>query len=157
MSTKLQNLDQLEEAMIAAGLDPGQFTELLDRSRRYLHRYAELETSLLGKVEFPEDAKLEKGSKFQAKIPGSELQITLEILDELKDGTVEVRMIHPYAGKIITCEITVVGVRAATPRELGTGIVEAVSATGPGATPPPPPGSRESIPELDLEPDEDDE
>jgi FKBP-type peptidyl-prolyl cis-trans isomerase SlyD len=108
----------------------------------------------MGRTEFPKDAELKPGAKFQAKIPGSELLITLEVLAEIDAESVEVRLIHPYAGKVIQCEVTVVGVRAATPRELETGVVEAVGPKAGGAPPPPPPGSRESLPELELEPDE---
>ena len=53
MSGELQNLDQLEAAMEAAGLDPAPNSGLLERTRRHLYRYAELETSLLGEVRFP--------------------------------------------------------------------------------------------------------
>lgn len=107
--------------------------------------------------EFPEDADLKEGSKFQAKLPSSEMQITLEVVEVVDDDELKVRMIHPYAGKVIKCDITIVGVRAATPRELETGIVETISPSKKGgAPPPPPPGNRESLPELDLEPDEDD-
>lgn len=112
-------------------------------------------TKPMAKTEFPEDAELSIGTKFQAKLPGSDMQITLEVVKELDDDKVEIRMIHPYAEKVIQCEITIVGVRAATPKELETGVVEAVSPNpGRGAPPPPPPGNRESIPELDLDPDE---
>lgn len=110
------------------------------------------QTKPMKKTEFPKDTLFKKGMKFQAKIPGSELQITLEILG-VKDSDVDVRLIHPYADKVIKCEISIVGVRAATPRELETGIVEAVSPPTRGAPPPPPPGDRESLPELELEPD----
>ncbi len=111
------------------------------------------QTSFMSKKEFPEDAKFSEGMKFQAKLPGSEMKITLEVLKDEEDR-VEVRMIHPYAGKTIRCELTIVGVRSATARELETGMVAAVAPKG--ATPPPPPSlDRESIPELDIEPDPD--
>jgi len=108
------------------------------------------------KTEFPKDATFKEGMKFQAKLPGSEMQITLEVIEVL-DEEVVVRMIHPYAGKVINCEITVIGVRAATPKELDSGIVETVSSPTRGAPPPPPPGDPESLPELDVEPDPDEE
>lgn len=114
------------------------------------------QTKTIPKTEFPEDAEFTEGMKFQAKLPGSEMQITLEVL-EVSDEKVTVRMIHPYAGKVINCEITVVGVRAATPKELDTGIVEAVPPPARGAPPPPPPSDPESLPELDVEPDPEEE
>jgi FKBP-type peptidyl-prolyl cis-trans isomerase 2 len=104
------------------------------------------QTSKMSKQEFPAGAVFKVGSKFQAKLPGSEMKITLEILDDLVDE-LKVRMIHPYAGKKIKCEFTVIGVRAGTPRELETGIVQAVAHGG--KAPPPPPGDVDSLPELD--------
>lgn len=115
------------------------------------------QTRELPKNEFPEDAEFKVSSRFQAKLPGSEMQITLEVIEVL-DKSVKVRLIHPYAGKVITCEIEVIGVRAATPRELETGIVDATSPPVRAKAPPPPvPGKEEELPELDLEPDPDEE
>ncbi len=49
--TPLQNLSELEAALRAAGLTPGAYRTLLGRVRRFLGRYADLETRLLGRVE----------------------------------------------------------------------------------------------------------
>lgn len=112
------------------------------------------QTNWMPTKEFPEDAKLSVGSKFQAKLPQANLQITLEVI-ELEEDRVKVRMIHPYAGKRIRCEIEVVAVRKATPKELETGFVEAVPKKT-NAPPPPPPGNVDALEELDVEPDAED-
>ena len=46
----LQRLDQIERAMAAAGIASGPYRDVLERWRRHLHRYAELEKALLGHV-----------------------------------------------------------------------------------------------------------
>jgi hypothetical protein len=49
----LQNLDQLEEALLQAGLDPVSHRRLLEQVRGHLGRYARLEAELLGHVSIP--------------------------------------------------------------------------------------------------------
>ena len=49
----LQNLDQLEEALLQAGLDPVSHRRLLEQVRSHLGRYVRLETELLGHVSIP--------------------------------------------------------------------------------------------------------
>jgi FKBP-type peptidyl-prolyl cis-trans isomerase SlyD len=114
------------------------------------------QTKRMAKSDFPDEAAVTKGSKFQAKVPGSEMQITLEVLEDHGDEA-DVRLVHPYAGRVIQCEVTVVGVRSASPRELSTGVVETVAAAAPaGAAPPPPPNvNPDSLEEVDLDPDPD--
>ena len=111
--------------------------------------FEQQQTSIISKKEFPRDAVFKVGAKFQAKLPGSEMKITLEVLDNL-DEKVKIRMIHPYAGKKIHCELTVVGVRAATSRELESGVIEAVAPVG-KAPPPPPLDNSDPLPMLDLD------
>lgn len=136
------------------GMEIGEKKDVVLSPEEAFGTIEQQQTSFMSKKEFPDDAAFAIGSKFQAKIPGSEMKITLEVLEET-DDRVKIRMIHPYAGKSIRCDMTVVGVRTATARELESGFVEAVAPKTGGAPPPPPSGDRESIPELefDLEPD----
>jgi FKBP-type peptidyl-prolyl cis-trans isomerase SlyD len=134
------------------GLESGDKKEFELPPEEAFGTLAQQQTKTMKKSEFPKDAVFKKGTKFQAKVPGAELQITLEVLG-VKEDELEIRLIHPYAEKVIKCEISIVGVRAATPRELETGIVETASPVNRGAAPPPPPGNRESLPELELDPD----
>jgi len=110
------------------------------------------QTRMLPRKEFPKGAALAAGTKFQAKLPPSNIQITLEVLEEHPDE-VKVRLIHPYAAKTIICEIEVIAVRAATPKELKEGIAETIGRKAPTAPPPPPPANLDAIEELDIEPD----
>ncbi len=137
------------------GMDVGEKKDVVLEPEEAFGTIEQQQTSLMSKKEFPKDAVFKVGAKFQAKLPGSEMKITLEVLED-QGEQVKIRLIHPYAGKKIKCELTVVGVRTATQRELDTGVVEAVAPAG-KAPPPPPPIDRDSIPELDLdlEPDED--
>jgi FKBP-type peptidyl-prolyl cis-trans isomerase SlyD len=133
------------------GMDTGEKKDVVLPPEEAFGTIEQQQTSFMMKKEFPADTAFSVGMKFQAKMPGSELKITIEVLEAL-DEKVKVRLIHPYAGKKIRCELTIVGVRAATARELETGLVEAVAPkTGTAPPPPPPSGDRESIPELDIE------
>jgi len=86
---------------------------------------------VIGRKEFPQDAKLEKGVCFDAGIPGGH-RIKLEVA-EIEGDQVTVRMIHPLAGKTVSMSVTVHKVREATPAEREAGKVISV--------PPPPPRS----------------
>jgi FKBP-type peptidyl-prolyl cis-trans isomerase 2 len=86
----------------------------------------------LARKDFPADAKLGKGERFEAGMGGG-AKILLEVV-ESDDEKVTVRMIHPLAGQTLSMTINVVGVRAATAAEQEAG--RAISAPPP---PPPPP------------------
>lgn len=85
----------------------------------------------LSRKDFPADAQLEKGQRFEAGMGGGGQKVLLEVV-EPDDEKVVVRMIHPLAGQTISMSIAVVNVRAATAAEKDAG--RAIS-----APPPPPP------------------
>ncbi len=90
-------------------------------------------TRELPRTEFPAEAKLAVGERFEAGVgPGQ--KITLEVV-ESSDEKVTVRMLHPLAGQTISMNIKVVSVRAATAAENEAG--RAIS-----APPPPPPPAK---------------
>lgn len=65
------------------------------------------------RTNFPKDAKIAKGSKFEAKSPTG-APVTLEVLS-VDDETITARMAHPLAGKEIEYTVKVVSVRKAPP------------------------------------------
>lgn len=89
-------------------------------------------TREFARTEFPADAKLVKGERFEAGMGGG-AKAVLEVVDG-NDESVTVRVMHPLAGQKISMTINVVGVRAATAAEQEAG--RAISAPPP---PPPPP------------------
>ncbi len=89
----------------------------------------------LPRNEFPKDAQLEKGQRFEAGV-GQGQKIVLEVVSA-NDEVVVTKMLHPLAGQTISMAITVQGVRAATAAETEAG--RAISAPPP---PPPPPSKK---------------
>jgi FKBP-type peptidyl-prolyl cis-trans isomerase SlyD len=89
-------------------------------------------TREIARKDFPADAKLAKGERFEAGMGGG-AKILLEVVESDAEK-VTVRMLHPLAGQKISMTINVVGVRAATAAEQEAG--RAISAPPP---PPPPP------------------
>lgn len=88
----------------------------------------------ISRNEFPKDADVKKGLKFEAGLPGGGGQtITLEVV-EVEGETLEVRMLHPLAGQTIGMSVKIIGVREATAVEKDSGKI--VSKPPP---PPPPP------------------
>ncbi|EDM74437.1 peptidylprolyl isomerase, FKBP-type [Plesiocystis pacifica SIR-1] len=86
-------------------------------------------TNVVSRAEFPKDAKLEVGQKFQANMPNG-TTLTLAIR-EISDDTVTTAMIHPLAGKTLSVSVKIISVRAATSKETEAGRAM--------VTPPPPP------------------
>jgi FKBP-type peptidyl-prolyl cis-trans isomerase SlyD len=86
-------------------------------------------TRELSRKDFPADAKLAVGERFEAGMGGGQ-KILLEVMQSGEEK-ITVRMMHPLAGQKISMTIRVVGVRAATAAEQEAG--RAISA------PPPPP------------------
>ncbi len=89
-------------------------------------------TREFARTDFPADANLVKGERFEAGLGGGQ-KILLEVVETSGDN-VTMRMMHPLAGQKISMTINVVGVRAATAAEQEAG--KAISAPPP---PPPPP------------------
>lgn len=70
-------------------------------------------TKKLPRAEFPKDAKIAKGDKFEAKGPTG-TPITLEVID-VDDKVVTARVVHPLAGKEIEFTVKVVSVKPPLP------------------------------------------
>lgn len=81
--------------------------------------------------EFPKDATLDKGLRFEAGTGAPGQKVVLEV-QEANDEFVTVRMLHPLVDQTIGMTVKVIAVRAATEAEHEVG--RAIS-----APPPPPP------------------
>lgn len=76
-------------------------------------------TNVINKNEFPAGTEFAAGSKFVAKMPnGQPLHLAVK---EVGETTVTVAMLHPLADQTIGMNVRVVGVRAATSKELEAG------------------------------------
>lgn len=89
----------------------------------------------LSRKEFPAEAKVEVGERFEAGLPGGNGQRIVLQVAELDGDVVNVRMLHPLAGQKISMSVKVVAVREATKAEADAG--KAMS-----RPPPPPPGKK---------------
>jgi FKBP-type peptidyl-prolyl cis-trans isomerase SlyD len=112
-----------------AGLSAGDERDFVFPPEDAFGRPEDAPTKQLGRNEFPADAKLEKGLKFEAGTPDGQ-KIVLEVVDS-DDAQVTVRMLHPLAGQKISMSVKVVAVREPTAAEKEAG--RAIS------KPPPPP------------------
>ncbi len=116
------------------GMSEGEEAQLSIPPEEAFGRPEDGPTRQIARSEFPKDATLDKGLRFEAGMPGSPDQtIMLEVV-ESDDEVVTVRMIHPLAGQTIGMSIKVLSVREATTAETEAG--RAVS-----KPPPPPPKS----------------
>jgi FKBP-type peptidyl-prolyl cis-trans isomerase 2 len=70
----------------------------------------------IGRAEFPKDAKLDKGSEFQAKSETG--QDVVLVVDSADDKTVEVRLCHPLYKKDLEYQVEVISVTDPTPPPL---------------------------------------
>jgi FKBP-type peptidyl-prolyl cis-trans isomerase 2 len=82
-------------------------------------------TKVIARNEFPEEAKLAVGERFEAKGPDGQ-PVILEVLKNDKE-TVEVRFVHQLADKDIAYEIEVMQVTDPTPPPLPAEAVAAES------------------------------
>jgi FKBP-type peptidyl-prolyl cis-trans isomerase SlyD len=92
-------------------------------------RIEDMPTKTIPRTEFPEGLEIAEGARFEAGMPGGQT-IVLEVVKPNEDP-VEVRMIHPLAGKTISMSVKILGIRDATGAEKDAG--RAIS------KPPPPP------------------
>lgn len=70
----------------------------------------------LARTEFPADAKLSKGTEFQAKAEkGQDVVLRVE---DVRDKEVDVRLVHPLASKDINYQVEVLSVTDPTPPPL---------------------------------------
>ena len=81
--------------------------------------------------EFPSQSAIEQGKTYEARLPGGQA-IQLKVV-EISEGEITARMVHPLAGKTISVNVTIEGVRVATRAETQSGKV---------VTSPPPPPAR---------------
>ncbi|MBL4683858.1 MAG: peptidylprolyl isomerase [Nannocystaceae bacterium] len=117
------------------GMDEGEEAQLTIPPEEAFGRPDEGPTRPIPRSEFPKEAKLDKGLRFEAGMAASADQtIMLEVVSS-DDEIVTVRMIHPLAGQTIGMAIKVLSVREATSAETQAG--RAVSKP----PPPPPPKS----------------
>jgi FKBP-type peptidyl-prolyl cis-trans isomerase 2 len=65
------------------------------------------------KAEFPKDAKVEVGARFEAKSPQG-TPVTLEVLSS-DDTSISARVVHPLAGKDLEFKVKVLSVRPPPP------------------------------------------
>ena len=85
----------------------------------------------IGRTEFPKDAKLEKGSEFQAKSETG--QDVVLVVDHADDKSVEVRLCHPLYKKDLQYQVEVISVTDPTPPPLpGAALVEETDDEGGG-------------------------
>lgn len=77
----------------------------------------------IARTEFPKDAKLEKGSEFQAKSETG--QDVVLVVDTADDKTVEVRLCHPLYKKDLTYQVEVISVTDPTPPPLPASAIAA--------------------------------
>ena len=91
-------------------------------------------TREIARTEFPADATLEKGLRFEAGTGAGGQKILLEVV-ESDDEKVTVRMMHPLAGQTISMSVKILSIRNATAAEKEAG--RAIS-----APPPPPPAKK---------------
>ncbi len=89
-------------------------------------------TKSMSRSEFPSDARIEAGARFEAGAAGGGQKVVLNVV-RVDGDDVEVRMQHPLAGTKITMTVKVLGVRASTAAEKQSGIVQ----TRPPRPPPP--------------------
>lgn len=122
----LRGLDEKLE-----GMEAGQEATFEFAPEQAFGRPEDAPRKRIPRREFPKEAQLEKGTRFEAGIPGGQ-RITLEVTEVGKDD-VEVRMIHPLMGHSISMTVQVLGVRAAARAEIESRTV---------LTRPPPPPKR---------------
>jgi FKBP-type peptidyl-prolyl cis-trans isomerase SlyD len=114
------------------GMEKGQEKSFELPPEEAFGRPEDAPTREFARKDFPADAKLVKGERFEAGMGGG-AKIVLEVVDG-NDEVVTMKMMHPLAGQKLSMTINVVGVRAATAAEKEAG--RAISAPPP---PPPPP------------------
>lgn len=114
------------------GMEKGQEKSFELPPEEAFGRPEDAPTREFARTDFPADAKLDKGERFEAGLGGG-AKVLLEVVEQSGDA-VTMRMMHPLAGQKISMTINVTGVRAATAAEQEAG--RAISAPPP---PPPPP------------------
>ena len=72
-------------------------------------------TMKIPRAEFPKDAKIKVGDRFEAKGPTG-TPVTLNVI-EITDETVTTRVVHPLAGKDIEFRVKVVSVKPPLPKK----------------------------------------
>jgi FKBP-type peptidyl-prolyl cis-trans isomerase 2 len=112
------------------GMEKGQEKSFELPPEQAFGRPEDAPTREFARTDFPADANLAEGERFEAGMGGG-AKVVLEVVQSDAEKVV-VKMMHPLAGQTISMTINVVGVRAATAAEQEAG--RAIS-----APPPPPP------------------
>ncbi len=118
----------LDEQVI--GMDKGEEKSFVLPPEKAFGTIEDAPKRELPRNEFPKDAQLDPGLRFEAGVGGGQ-KIVLEVVSA-NDEVVVTKMLHPLAGQTLSMSVKVVGVRAATAAETEAG--RAIS-----APPPPPP------------------
>ncbi len=109
----LKGLDEKLE-----GMEAGQEATFEFTPEQAFGRLEDAPKKRILRGEFPKSAQLAVGTRFEAGLPGGQ-KITLEVVTLDKDEeSVEVRLIHPLAGRQISMTVQVLGVRQATKAEI---------------------------------------
>ena len=104
----------LEKAI--EGLSPGEKKEGLIAAAEAFGNPAAQPRKTVSRSEFPAEAKLEKGTEFQAKAEkGQEVLLRVE---EVRGAEVDVRLVDPLAKKDIRYDVEVISVTDPTPPPL---------------------------------------
>ncbi|MBW2276520.1 MAG: FKBP-type peptidyl-prolyl cis-trans isomerase [Deltaproteobacteria bacterium] len=72
------------------------------------------------KTKLPDEADTKVGSMFQADMPGTNQTVNFVIVED-RVNDIQVRLIHPLAGKTIHIKTKIIGLRDATPEEIAKG------------------------------------
>jgi FKBP-type peptidyl-prolyl cis-trans isomerase SlyD len=115
-----QIIPGLEKELMGRESNGESFQVMVSPEEAYGERSDEL-VQKIPRDQFPEDAELKTGMSFQATSPqGMPVNFMVSGLEE---GTVEVDLNHPLAGKPLTFDVAINSVREATKEE-----IEAVNA-----------------------------
>jgi len=109
----------LEKAL--AGLEPGDEKKGVIKHTEAFDAVENLPTKRIPRAEFPKGTDLEVGSTFGAKGPDGG-SITFRV-EKVTDEIVDVRFVHPLAGKDIEYEVTVLAVTDPSPPPLPADLV----------------------------------
>lgn len=116
--TMLKGVEEVLE-----GCEAGDKREGVLQSKDAFGNEDNLPTKSIKRSDFPKDAKLTEGEIFMAKSPdGQDVNFRIMKIDE-ENETVDVRFLHPLAGKDIEYELEVVSVTDPEPPPLPSDLV----------------------------------
>ncbi|MCA9661346.1 MAG: FKBP-type peptidyl-prolyl cis-trans isomerase [Myxococcales bacterium] len=101
------------------GMEPGQKMSFQLSPQEAFGRVEDAPTKKIARTEFPAKMNIKPGLAFAADLPGGQT-IQLQVI-AADDKEVEVRMVHPLAGKTLKMSVEIKEVRAATADEKSAG------------------------------------